>query len=275
MKCPEAHVADHATEFDLLPDELALARAQIDSGLPALAEPDLRRLVAELEAAGSASAELDECRALLAQALWLQQRPQAAGAVLTALPASSEIRERPLIRIIQVDALAASGQLERAGELAERLLSEAGDETVWDLRSGVPSRFAWRDPPRLTPAAPTDRPGADAAAEPGRAGGPGDAPRAPGAPLDDRAALARLRLHAARAALDAGDGALAVDELSLALRLDASVADDALPLVERMLPADGEPETARLVLYGDVLAAAGRSDEAAAAYDRAARAITR
>jgi hypothetical protein len=86
---------------------------------------------------------------------------------------------------------------------------------------------------------------------------------------DERSALARARLQAARAAYataatDDGDR-----ELSLAVRLDPACAADGLALVEPTL--GDEPGAERLLLYGDLLRATGREAEAATAYDRAIR----
>src|SRR6266540_2156905 len=84
------------TYVDLLPDELSLARAQLASGLPGLAEGVLRRHIARLDASGRGGLdELDAARALLAEALWRQARPMAAGATVQAIRAGSLERRRP------------------------------------------------------------------------------------------------------------------------------------------------------------------------------------
>ena len=65
---------------DLIPDELALARAQLASGLYGVAEGVLLRMIAGLEAAGKGELEeLDGARALLAEALWRQGRSSSGG----------------------------------------------------------------------------------------------------------------------------------------------------------------------------------------------------
>ncbi|MDP9270342.1 MAG: hypothetical protein M3P14_05120, partial [Chloroflexota bacterium] len=65
--------------IDLIADELALARAQIASGLSGIAEAVLVRRVAQLQAQGSGALdELDVARGLLAEALWRQGRAVAA-----------------------------------------------------------------------------------------------------------------------------------------------------------------------------------------------------
>jgi hypothetical protein len=69
--------------IDLVPDELTLARSQIDAGQPGLAEGTVRRRLAWLESEGvGLTDESDALRVLLAEALWRQQRPdrRAAGA---------------------------------------------------------------------------------------------------------------------------------------------------------------------------------------------------
>jgi hypothetical protein len=59
-------------------------------------------------------------------------------------------------------------------------------------------------------------------------------------------------------------------ELARALRSDPRIAAAGVALLEPGL--ETQPPAERLVLYGDLLRAAGREQEAAAAYDRAARA---
>ena len=63
--------------------------------------------------------------------------------------------------------------------------------------------------------------------------------------------------------LDRGDG-----EMSIAVRLDAALAPDGVAILEPTL--GGQPAAERLLLYGDLLRAAGRESEANRAYDRAA-----
>src|SRR5207237_3916342 len=98
---------------DLVTDELSLARAQLSSGLSGLAEAVLVRRVAQLHAQGDVALdELDAARALLAEALWRQGRPIAAGAAAGRIRAASLERRRPLVMVIEAEALAATGQLE-------------------------------------------------------------------------------------------------------------------------------------------------------------------
>jgi hypothetical protein len=244
---------------DLLPDELSLARAQLASGLPTLAEGVLRRHIARLEAAGRTSlAEVDAARSLLAEALWRQGRPHAAGAVIDAIRAGSLERRRPIVMLIEAEAFATAGDPDRAAALMERVIGAVGVDEAWRLRGGVPSRLAWPLPPSLR-AAPR-RPAA---------GGPGSAAATAVIPSPERTAAAHARVESARQAygathLEAGDR-----ELGIALRLDPRIAPEGVSLLEPTLGIG--PSADRLVLYGDLLRAAGRTTDASDAYDRAAR----
>jgi hypothetical protein len=66
----------------------------------------------------------------------------------------------------------------------------------------------------------------------------------------------------------AGDLARGDGEMSIALRLDLSLATDGVRIIEPTLGR--QPAAERLLLYGDLLRAAGREAEAQRAYDRAA-----
>ena len=66
----------------------------------------------------------------------------------------------------------------------------------------------------------------------------------------------------------AGDLARGDAEMSIAVRLDSSLAVDCVTIMEPTL--GGQPASERLLLYGDLLRAAGRRVEADRAYDRAA-----
>ncbi len=260
---------DHADELppgtyyvDLVPDELALARAQIDSGIAATAEAVLLRRIARLAAQGApALDELDAARALLAEAVWRQGRPAAAGAVAGRIRAGSLERRRPLVMMIEAEALAAAGQMEAATSLADRIVGEVGVDESWRLRAGIPSRLPWPVPVSLR----ARRPHEVAAARRGLEREPTPAVGDP-----SRTAAAHARLEAARQAygldeVDRGDR-----ELMVAMRLDPRIAPEGIGLIEPTL--DREPATDRLLLYGDLLRAAGRTGEASTVYDRAARA---
>src|SRR5205807_5210641 len=122
--------------LDLVADELSLARAQIASGLSALAEAVLVRRIAQLHAQGDVALdELDAARALLAEALWRQGRPIAAGAAAGRIRSGSLERRRPLVMLIEAEALAATGQLDTATRLMERIVEEVGIDDAWRLRS--------------------------------------------------------------------------------------------------------------------------------------------
>ncbi len=246
------------SSIDLFADDLALARAQIDSGLSSLADGILVRHIARLEVAGrGALDQLDAARSLLAEAIWRQGRPVAAGAIVDAIRSGSAERKRPIVTLIEAEALAARGEAEQAARLAEQVVAAIGADEAWRLRAGAPSRIAWPIPPSFRIQA---RP---SGATPGGAAPPGVAP------TPERTAAARARLDVARQAyagaeLDEGDR-----QLGAALRLDSRVASDGLALLEPTL--EPKPAADRLLLYGDVLRAAGRDADAEAAFDRAAR----
>jgi hypothetical protein len=245
---------------DLIPDELSLARAQLSSGLAGQAEGVLRRHIARLEAGGRGAAEeLDAARAMLAESLWRQGRPQVAAQVVDAIRASSLERRRPLVLLIEAEAMATGGHPERAEALMEEVIDAVGVDEAWRLRAGVPSRLAWPVPASLRPSA--RRPGSSAAAA---------AAHGPAESSPSRTAAAHARLEAARLAYGAGHDMEGDRELGLALRLDPRVAAEGVALVEPTLGREPAPD--RLLLYGDLLRAADRPAEAAEAYDRAARA---
>jgi hypothetical protein len=75
-------------------------------------------------------------------------------------------------------------------------------------------------------------------------------------------------MEEARVAYVAGDLARGDGEMSIAVRLDAALAPDGVAILEPTL--GGQPASERLLLYGDLLRAAGREIEANRAYDRAA-----
>jgi len=243
---------------DLIPDELALARGQIGSGLYGLAEGVLLRLIAGLEAAGKGGLEeLDGARALLAEALWRQGRPIAAGSAIEAIRSTSLERRRPMVMLIEAEAVAAAGDPDRAARLAERVVSTIGVDEAWKLRGGVASRITWPAPSSFrSPARRTEG-----------AGNLADA--APAPPTPERTAAAHTRLEAARHAFAAGEIDAGDRQLAAALRLDARIAPEGAVILEPTLGAEAPAE--RLLLYGDLLRAAGREADATIAFDRAAR----
>jgi len=256
--------ADELQLIDVVTGELALARAQLDSGLASLAEATLRRRIARLEADGGPVAdELDAARSLLAEALWRQQRPIAAGAALDPITSGSLELRRPIVMLIEAEAAAATGDPDRAAGLMERVIDAIGVDDAWQLRAGTPSRISWPLPSGLRPVEPHE------ARPPWGATGPVSVAGAGGASAE-RGAEARGRLEAARTAYGAGDLAVGDAELGLALRLDAALGADGLKLFRPTLGK--QPPAERLLLYGDLLRAAGREAQASAAYDRAARA---
>jgi hypothetical protein len=247
--------------IDLIADELALARAQIASGLSGIAEAVLVRRVAQLQAQGSGALdELDVARGLLAEALWRQGRAVAAGAVAGRVRASSLERRRPLVMVIEAEALAATGQQDAAARLMNRIVDEVGVDEAWRLRGGVPSRLPWPLPPSLR----ARRPAEVAAARRGM-----ESAAMPTLVDPERTAGAHAHLEAARLAYGAADPDRGDRELMVALRLDPRIAPEGVALLEPTL--ESEAATERLLLYGDLLRAAGRGPEASAVYDRAAR----
>jgi hypothetical protein len=251
------------TIVDLIPDELSLARAQMAAGLIGMAEGVLRRHIARLEADGRAAfEELDVARALLAESLWRQGRPLSAGAVVDAIRAGSLERRRPIVMLVEAEAMVAGGDPDRAAALMERVIESVGVDEAWRLRGGVPSRLPWPVPASMRPVARRT------AGQPGRPGAPGTS-TASAPPSPERTAAAHVRLEAARQAYAAGRDDEGDRELGLALRLDPRVGADGVSLVEPTLGPRPGPD--RLLLYGDLLRAAGRNPEASEAYDRAAR----
>ena len=250
--------------IDAIPDDFGLARAQIDAGLPALAEGTVRRRLARLEADGTGGDdESDALRLLMAEALWRQQRPAAARVALEAIRPGSAQRRLPIALLIDAETLAAAGEADRAAGAQERLLTAIGADETFALRAGIEGRLGWplpgelRAEPARAPRPPwsPSRAEADAAA---------DAP-----PVDDeRVAQARARLEEARVAYVAGKLTRGDGEMSIAVRLDPGLSADGVTILEPTLGR--QPARERLLLYGDLLRAAGREIEAQAAYERAA-----
>jgi hypothetical protein len=253
--------ADDVHTVDLVSDELTLARAQLDAGQPALAEGTVRHRIAVREADGtSGDDELDALRALLAEALWRQSRLVAARAALDALRPSSPQRRLPTVLLIEAESLAAAGEPDRAAGALERVIGAIGVDEAYALRAGVPGRLAWPLPSELMPSPAR-------AAKPPWSHAVEEAATTP-AQADARTAAARVRLEEARVAYVAGDLDRGDAEMSIAVRLEQALAADGVAIMEPTL--GGQPSSHRLLLYGDLLRAAGRRVEADRAYDRAA-----
>ena len=90
---------------------------QLAGGLAPLAEATLRHRIGEIEVGGGSRDELDAAHALLAEALWRQGRPRAAGAGCGRSGASSLERRRPLVTLIEAEATPADGDPDRAMRL--------------------------------------------------------------------------------------------------------------------------------------------------------------
>jgi hypothetical protein len=248
--------------IDLVSDEIGLARAQIDSGLWGLAEGTLRRRLARLEADEIGNDdEADALRVLLAEALWRQGRPAAARLALEAVRPSSPQRRLPIAMLIDAETLGAAGETDRAAGAQERLVTAIGSDAAFELRGGVPGRLNWQLPADMRPE--PARP-----ARPPWSPPPADEEAVDPEPDDERIAAGRARMEEARVAYVAGDLARGDAEMSIAVRLDPALAADGVAILEPTL--GGQPPAERLLLYGDLLRAAGREVEATDAYDRAA-----
>lgn len=254
--------------IDVIADELGLARAQIDAGLVGLAEGTVRRRLAWLEADAGDGApdEADALQLLLAETLWRQQRPVAARVALDAIRPGSPQRRLPMALLIDAETLAAAGENDRAAGAQERLLAAIGTDEAHVLRAGVEGRLDWPPPSELAAEAPPpSRPPwtspatgeADTAADDSAS----DA-------IDERVATARAQMEEARVAYVAGDRGRGDGQMSIALRLDPTLAADGVRIIEPTLGS--QPAAGRLVLYGDLLRAAGREADAHRAYARAA-----
>ena len=252
--------ADEVQVIDLIRDELALARAQIDAGLLGLAEGTVRRRLAHLEADGVTSDdETDALCLLLAEVLWRQERPISARRSLEAIRPASPQRRLPMAMLIEAETLAATGEADRAAGAQERLLAAIGPDATFEMAGGVTGRLTWPLPEEMQP-------------------GSGRVPRPPWTardaaeatePIDDeRMAAGRGRLEESRVAYVAGDLERGDADMSIAVRLDPALAADGVGLIEPTLGT--RPPAERLLLYGDLLNAAGREAEATRAYDLAA-----
>jgi hypothetical protein len=254
---------DETQTIDLVADELGLARAQIDAGQPGLAEGTLLRRLAWLEADGAGvSDETDALRALLAESLWRQGLLGAARRALEGVRPSSPQRRLPVTLVIEADALAAAGERDRAAGAMERVIGAIGVDAAFELRGTMPGHLSWPMPSELRP-------------EPERASRPPWSPAAgasaaapPPAVDDERVAAGRARMEEARVAYVAGELERGDAEMSIAVRLEPALAGDGVAILEPTL--GGQPAGERLLLYGDLLRAAGRQVEANDAYDRAA-----
>lgn len=235
---------------DLFPDELALARAQLASGLFGTAEGTVRSRIRILSATSRPGEELDVARLLLAEALWRQGRIAAAGVSVSEIRPRSPSRRKPLALMIEAEALAAQGLADRAQPLVAEVVGAIGADGAWSLRQGTPTRLAWPHPPALDDSPPP--PPLAVAGEPAV-----------------RAEAARTRLLAAKRAFADGDPESGDRELAMAVRLDASTSAEGLALFEPTLGP--RPASDRLLLYGDLLRTAGRDTEASAIFDRAAK----
>jgi len=160
-------------------------------------------------------------------------------------------------RTIEAEAMAAAGDPDRAARLAERVVSTIGVDEAWKLRGGVATRITWPAPTSFrSPARKTE--------------GAGNLSDTPALPTPERTAAAHTRLESARRAFAAGELDDGDRQLAAALRLDARIGPEGAVILEATLGTEAPAE--RLLLYGDLLRAAGREADATVAFDRAARA---
>ena len=248
--------------IDFIADDLGLGRAQIAAGLLGLAEGTVRRRLAVLEADGVTSDdETDALRLLLAETLWRQGRPTGARRAIEAIRAASPQRRLPIALLIEAETLAAAGEGDRAAGAQERLLAAVGPDAAFELAGGAADRLTWPLPESM-------QPGSGRVARPPWTSRPDDESEEGEPPDDERVAAGRGRLEDARVAYVAGNLARGDSEMSIAVRLDPALAADGVGLIEPTLGTQPSPE--RLLLYGDLLNAAGRDAEATRAYDLAA-----
>jgi hypothetical protein len=166
--------------------------------------------------------------------------------------------------LIEAETLAASGEADRAAGAQERLLAAIGPDEAFDLLGGVAGRLSWPLPADM-------RPGPVREPRPPWSAGPSatESEPEPEPPDDKRVAAGRARMEEARVAYVAGDRARGDAEMSIAVRLDRALAADGVAIIEPTLGR--QPSAERLLLYGDLLRAAGRDAEATKAFDRAAK----
>jgi hypothetical protein len=176
---------------------------------------------------------------------------------------SSPQRRLPMSQLVEAEGLAAMGEQDRAAGMVERVVAAIGVDRAWELQGGVPGRIAWPLPDELRPEPPRPaRPPWSAQEAPAAA----DAAEEP--PDAERVAAGRQRIEEARVAYVGGDLARGDAEMSIAVRLDPALAADGVAILEPTLGT--QPAADRLLLYGDLLRAAGRELEATDAFDRAA-----
>ena len=171
-------------------------------------------------------------------------------------------RRLPIVTLIEAEALAAAGEPDRAIGALERVVAAIGVDEAHDLRAGVSGRLSWPLPAELRP---------QPARPPGRRGDrprrtippsptptEGDARRPPRGDVSRRRGWPTLpaTLPVATPRCRSPSGSI------------RTLAGDGVAILEPTL--GGQPAQERLLLYGDLLRAAGRRVEADQAYDRAA-----
>ena len=242
---PNAASAAQAVDGD--PDEvpglraisLRLARLHLRMGLLALAR-------AELEASAGRGS-LDELALLdLAETRW--RTGDLAGAGEAANAALGHGADHPLAYVIAAEAIAGVGRPAEARRLAARAL-EGDGLSLDEVFAGMPRSLIW----------PADGPVDDGATPP-----TGHRTRAVDDDQSPASAAAAEAFAGGRAALAAGDVALASLRLGVAIRLEPKFAQGVLTAI-----GGRESEPYLALAAGDALRLLGREHEALAAFDRA------
>ena len=176
----------------------------------------------------------------------------AGATVIDTIRAGSLERRRPIVLLVEAEAMAAAGDPDRADALMERVIESVGIDEAWRLRGGVPSRLAWPMPAsmRPTPRRPSPTFGGPATTTAPTRRRPSGRP--PPRPAGGRAAGLQRRPR--------GRGRPRAGPRPAARRARGGGGRD---LAEPTLGPQPPPD--RLLLYGDLLRAAGRTQEASEA----------
>ena len=154
----------------------------------------------------------------------------------------------PIVMLVEAEAMAAAGDPDRANGLMERVIKAVGVDEAWRLRGGVPSRLPWPMPASMRPA--PRRPSTPAF-------GGSATTAAPTPPSPERTAAAHARLEAARRRLQRGTRRRGRPGAGGSpCGSTRAMAGEGVALAEPTLGPQPPPE--RLLLYGDLLRAAGR-----------------
>ena len=260
-------MTDRAEPGDRAEGEERLAGLHLRTGALLLARAELESLAARAAITGAALADLAEAR-------WRTGDLEHAAESATAHLAAGG--DRPIARLILVEAETAAGRPEVAGDHMTTLDGLPEAEIV-ALFAGMPHRANW---PTLTSNAIDPRGPSEQSGKPGSgADTPGSPPSGASEPRPGgrRVTIAAFPegdelLAQSREDMRSGEPermATALDRLALALRMDPALAPAIVDLVTR------RQEPAALLVRGDALRILGRLLEAEAAYAGAAAALER